>query len=50
MEVVIFVLAVFIIASAIPMFINYYAGRDDKGFPYSRNKKTLSRITHIKIR
>jgi len=39
MEAVILVLSVFIIISAILMILKHFQKEDDKGFPYSRNKK-----------
>jgi hypothetical protein len=39
MEAVILVLCVFIFISLMLMFLKYFQGKDDKGFPYSRDRK-----------
>jgi len=38
MEVVFLVLGVFIVISAVLMLFKYFSMKEDKGFPYSRNR------------
>ena len=39
MEAVIMVLGVFIIISAVLVILKHFQRKDEKGFPYSRNRK-----------